>query len=91
MEAALEQDEHLIKGKAVTLRKGLLEEKAKNMTRNLQEKKLFVTGLPKSNQITKEIVKSLFERFGPVERVLMSYEPRTEAFRGFCYVIMAKQ
>lgn len=67
---------------------GLEEGRAQEMTRNLQNKKLYVSGFPKTNQVTEDMIKTYFSRFGPVDRVLMAMDPKTNSFRGFCYVIM---
>ena len=91
MERVLKNPYHVIKGKVVTIRMGLEDDRAQNMTKDLQSRKLYVSGLPQTNQITEEMVHTFFSRFGPVDRVLMTVDPKTKKIRGFCYVVMKNQ
>jgi hypothetical protein len=34
------------------------------------------------------MIQKFFERFGPVDRVLMAVDSKLKKFRGFCYIIM---
>ena len=75
----------------MTIRRALESSHASDYTKTLQNKKLYVTNLPKTNQITEKLVQDLFERYGEVDRVLMVFEGQKRLFRGFCYVIMKNQ
>lgn len=87
-ERVLWNPNHVIKGKIVTVRRGLEDLSAQEMTKDLQNRKLYVSGLPQTSQITEGMVEGFFSRFGPVDRVLMAVDPQTKKIRGFCYVIM---
>lgn len=75
----------------MAIRRAMESNKAHNVTKDLQNKKLYVSNFPKSNQITEEMVQECFQRFGPVDRVLMAFDSQQKKFRGFCYVIMKNQ
>lgn len=79
---------HKLRGKKMAIRRAMESNKAHNVTKDLQNKKLYVSNFPKSNQITEEMVQECFQRFGPVDRVLMAFDSQQKKFRGFCYVIM---
>lgn len=64
---------------------------ASSHTKDMQNRKLYVSNLPKNNQVTEDMIQQFFERFGPVDRVLMVNDSKLNKFRGFCYVIMKRQ
>jgi RNA recognition motif-containing protein len=69
---------HKLKGKKMAIRRAMKSTDASNLTKNLQNKKLYVSNLPKSNQITEEMIHKFFDS-------------NQKKFRGFCYVIMKDQ
>jgi len=91
VEKVFKKKNHSLKGKSMAIRRAMESNDASNWTKNLQNKKLYVSNLPKSNQITEKMIKRFFERFGPVDRVLMVIDSQRKQFRGFCYVVMKNQ
>ena len=92
--ATLAEPIHRIKGKEVSVRRGMNSKKARKHTKSLQKRKLFIEGLDQLPQaklqgLTEADFREFFERFGPVERVLLPRESSTRRLRGFLYVIMS--
>lgn len=86
LKKALQHKEHRILNKKCAIRKALNYARATQETKRLQSTKLYVSGFDTSTSESE--VESFFGQFGVVDRVLYSVNPKTETFRGFCYVVM---
>jgi len=75
---------HQIRGKRVAVRKGLDNNEASAVTKEMQERKIYASGFP--SHATEEYVFSYFSNFGKVSRILSPKGGIGE--RGFCYIIM---
>lgn len=70
----------------VAVREALNLSSASQETRRVQSSKIFVQGF--STETSEDEIYQLFSKHGVVDRVLYSVSPKTQQFRGFCYVVM---
>jgi RNA recognition motif-containing protein len=80
---------HEINGHTVAVRRALAQNKASEITKELQKLKLFVKNLPLD--ATSNEIKKFFSKFGPVNRVQMTINSKSKEFKGFAYVIISNK
>lgn len=75
-----------LRGKKMTLRPAMSNDKASQHTKKLQGLKIFARGFPLNT--TEEEIEQFFSTFGQVDRVLMGNSSQKRKFKGFAYIIM---
>jgi RNA recognition motif-containing protein len=81
---ALLGSNHSLCGKKIGIHEGIKPSLAANLTKDMQDRKIFVTNLLR--ETTEDQVYSLFSKFGQVDKVLVPKDGIEG--RGFCYVVM---
>lgn len=86
VQKACETKNHFYKGRKMGVRAAKQSGEATQLTKKLQELKIFASGFPLDTQ-EREIY-HLFGSFGEVDRVMMQNHSKTREFRGFAYIVM---